>query len=307
MKSFKKIISTLTLVIVMTPFHLYAQAGSGGKTGLSFLKFGVGGRASAMGEAFTAVVNDAYSTFWNPAGLAGLQQSQLVFTHTEWLQDISNEFFAFAFPAFGGGVGVSVYTNNVNGIQRRTTSSAQPIGSVDANDVAFSISYGKNVAESIQAGVTVKYLYEKIFTESSSGYAVDLGVKYHIQNSPLQVGFVVQNLGSMSKLVQESVDLPKTFRGGIQYQIALEDFGSSFIFAIDGVKTVDTDFHTNFGAELLLKQKIYLRVGYQAGFDQKSVGGGLGLTFHRYQLDYGYTPFDSNFGEIHRFSFALNL
>jgi len=291
----------------MTPFHLYAQAGSGGKTGLSFLKFGVGGRASAMGEAFTAVVDDAYSTFWNPAGLAGLQQSQLVFTHTEWLQDISNEFFAFAFPAFGGGVGVSVYTNNVNGIQRRTTSSVEPIGSVDANDVAFSISYGRNVAEDIQAGVTVKYLYEKIFTESSSGYAVDLGVKYHVKNSPLQVGFVVQNLGSMSEFAQESVDLPKTFRGGVQYQMALENFGSSLIFAIDGVKTVDTDFHTNFGAELLLKQKIFLRVGYQTGFDQKSVGGGLGLTFHRYQLDYGYTPFDSNFGEIHRFSFALNL
>lgn len=285
----------------------WSQSGTGGNTGLAFLKFGIGGHASAMGEAFTAVVNDAYATVWNPASLTNLDKAQAVFTHTEWLQDVQNEFFAFAFPAFGGGVGFSLFTNSVDGIERRTTASEQPLGSVGANDVALGISYGKQFSGNIQAGVTVKYLYEKIFLASSSGFALDLGLNYQEEGSPLRLAVVLQNIGSVNELDRETIDLPTTIRGGVRYAFALQDFESSLVVAVDGVKTIDTDFHTNFGAEFIFKQKIALRAGYQTGFDQKSFGGGLGLTFRRYQLDYGYTPFDSSFGDTHRFSFAVSF
>ncbi len=41
---------------------------------LTFLKIGVGARAVAMGEAFTPIADDATAMFWNPAGLALLQE-----------------------------------------------------------------------------------------------------------------------------------------------------------------------------------------------------------------------------------------
>ena len=44
----------------------------GQRAGIStaqFLKIGVGARASAMGEAFIAVSNDASALYWNAAGI----------------------------------------------------------------------------------------------------------------------------------------------------------------------------------------------------------------------------------------------
>jgi hypothetical protein len=44
----------------------------GQRVGIStaqFLKIGVGRRASAMGDAFVAISDDASALYWNPAGL----------------------------------------------------------------------------------------------------------------------------------------------------------------------------------------------------------------------------------------------
>jgi threonine dehydratase len=47
-----------------------------------FLKIGVGARAEGMGGAFVAVADDPSAVFWNPAGIARLEEdkTQLVGT-----------------------------------------------------------------------------------------------------------------------------------------------------------------------------------------------------------------------------------
>ena len=77
--------------------------------------------------------------------------------------------------------------------------------------------------------------------------------------------------------------------------------------AADGVKVTEADLRGSFGAELQFKDRLVVRVGYQTGLSQQTFGGGLGLKVNRYQLDYGFTPFDSSFGDTHRFSFTLDL
>jgi long-subunit fatty acid transport protein len=59
---------------------------------LQFLKIGVGGRATAMGDAFIAVADDASSLYWNPAGLSQSMENQIFFSHNEWVVDIQHEF-----------------------------------------------------------------------------------------------------------------------------------------------------------------------------------------------------------------------
>jgi hypothetical protein len=51
-------------------------------TGLAFLEIGGGARATGMGEAFTAVIDDPTSLFWNPAGSASLTSRQAHLTKT---------------------------------------------------------------------------------------------------------------------------------------------------------------------------------------------------------------------------------
>ncbi|MCH8019292.1 PorV/PorQ family protein [candidate division KSB1 bacterium] len=284
-----------------------AQTGNAGATGLAFLKLGVGARAGGLGGAFSAVSDDATATFWNPAGLTYSHRAQVAFTHTEWVQDITNEFLAFIFPAFRGTIGLSVYANNVGGIERRINPSDEPIGTVEANDIALGFSYATSINSSLKAGLTVKYLYEKIFIESAAGYAFDFGLIFQPFSNSLRLAVVAQNLGSMDKLRAESINLPKTVRLGVSYLLALDEIGGTVLLTADGVKVIETDFRGGFGVELQFKDRLAVRVGYQTGLSQQAFGGGLGLKINRYHLDYGFTPFDSNFGDTHRFSFAIVL
>ncbi len=48
-----------------------------GVTSANFLKIGMGARASAMADSFTAVSDDATAIYWNPAGLYQAQGTQL--------------------------------------------------------------------------------------------------------------------------------------------------------------------------------------------------------------------------------------
>ncbi len=304
------VIKPLTLSLFSLLISLgvgFAQTGAGGATGLAFLKLGVGARASALGEAYTAIANDATATFWNPAGLAGLQHAQLAFTHTEWVQDISNEFLAFVFPAFRGVFGLSVNVNTVGGIERRVNPSEEPLGTVEANDVALGFSYGRSLNSSLKVGLTAKYVYEKIFIDRAAGFAVDFGAQFQPFAVPLKFGVSAQNFGSMGKLRAQSIELPRTLRAGVSYFFGLESFGGGLLLAADGVKVFENDVRGNLGAELLLKDLLAFRFGYQTGLDGRQIAGGFGLHVKRYHLDYGYTPFSSNLGDTHRFSFSLDL
>src|SRR2546426_4819186 len=64
----------------------------------SFLRIGVGARATGLGESFVAVANDPSAIYWNPAGLASLQRSELLLSHIQWPADIRYEHVAWVLP-----------------------------------------------------------------------------------------------------------------------------------------------------------------------------------------------------------------
>lgn len=281
------------------------QVGVAGSNGLAFLKIGVGARASGMSGAYVAVADEATATYWNPAGLAFMQNTQVTFTHAEWVQDISNEFLAVAFPVFRGVLGLSLYSNNVGGIEYRVKPSEEPLGVVEAHDLAVGLSYGRTFGDRLTAGVTVKYLYEKIFVASASGFAADLGITVRPLNARLRLAAVLQNVGSMDEFLEESIELPTTTRVGAAYAVNFENMG--LILAADAVHVRGGDLQGHFGVELILKEYLHVRTGYDTGTSSRGIGGGFGVQVSRYQLHYGFTPFDNNLGDTHRFSVAVNL
>src|ERR1700690_1513498 len=93
-------------------FGILALPGTGrgsdaGTTSADFLNLGIGPRAVAMGEAQVGVADDVYAAFWNPAGLAQLETPQAGLVQTQYLQDITEQYLAYAQPThslgtFGG-------------------------------------------------------------------------------------------------------------------------------------------------------------------------------------------------------------
>ena len=99
----KRIFSIVTALLLLSSLPLNAQ----GEAGSIFLLISPGARAGGMGEAQVAVANDAYASYWNPAGLAFQEGSELAIMHVNWLPNLADdmyyEFLGFRkqFPTLG--------------------------------------------------------------------------------------------------------------------------------------------------------------------------------------------------------------
>ena len=84
-----------------------AWAGSdqrSGTNGASELLIPVGPRASALGPSVASDISGAEATYWNPAGLASVQGTEALFSHTEYFADMKVNYAAIA--AHAGNLGV---------------------------------------------------------------------------------------------------------------------------------------------------------------------------------------------------------
>jgi len=72
----------------------FGLADGSGQAG-AYLRMGVGARALGMGGAFVAVADDGYSAYWNPAGLAKLQNTQASFMHARLKLDRNFDFINY--------------------------------------------------------------------------------------------------------------------------------------------------------------------------------------------------------------------
>jgi long-subunit fatty acid transport protein len=91
-------IQRLVLVVVVVGLNIQLKAQ---KYSNEFLSIGVGARAQAMGSSVVASSSDAFSIFWNPAGLVDIENNglQLGIMHAEWFAGIGkHDVFSFSMP-----------------------------------------------------------------------------------------------------------------------------------------------------------------------------------------------------------------
>src|ERR1017187_606975 len=118
-----------------------AQAADPGTTSANFLKLGIGPRAVGMGEAQVGLADDVYAAYWNPAGLAQLQNREAGFVQTQYFQDIQSQYAAYAHPHPTLGTFAGSFTYFNVGKFDAFDAEGQPTGQVGAADAAFALSY----------------------------------------------------------------------------------------------------------------------------------------------------------------------
>jgi len=294
-------------IILILLFFSIASSFAAGNTGLSFLKIGVGARATAMGEAYTAAANDATSLFWNPAGSAWSGSRRAHFTHNEWIQGITNEVANISLPAFRGSFGIGLMLNSVSGIERRTFATEEPLGDISAHDFSILLNYSRMIGQNLSVGLNAKFIDEKIYIESARGFAVDFGARYQVLTPGLFLGAALQNLGTTTSLVEEKIALPTTMRFGAAYMLPFKMLNGTWLFATDFVQVLNEDSHINFGSEFSPFSLLRLRIGYQTGYKEKGLSAGFGLALNRFQFDYAYVPFSSDLGSSQRLSLTAQF
>jgi len=274
-------------------------------TGLSFLKLGVGARSIAMGEAFSAVTNDHSASFYNPATLRSAERNEIMLMHKEWIAETSTEYLGATILGDDFHYGFSALSASVNDIEVRTNP-GPAIGTFNSQNFSLGFSAALSIDENLAVGAGGKFLYEKIFVDEASGYAIDLGALYRASDN-LSIGASVLNIGSMNKLRSESTKLPTTIRLGGSYGTPLNE-NFSLLGAADAVKTLgDDNTRIHLGAEVLYNELLAVRGGYQIGYEAKAFSTGFGVYYGIVKFDYAFVPFTGTFSSTHTFSLSFLL
>jgi|GEM_PF-724887 len=317
-----------TLLISISLIHYFTislPAGEPGTAGLNFLKISLGAKGIAMGESGTAIIDDIYAVYWNPAGLAKLQSPQTAFIYNFWFQEINSQWLAYGQPSGIGNFALSINYLGMKDFPGYDAGGGKT-SSLGANDLAFALSYAKifhksATEDALSGGINLKYIQEKLEQATAGGLALDLGFLYNCGASEdlgewakgLSLGLAYQNLGQGIKFDQEITPFPQILRIGLGYTGTLAD--NQLNFALDFVSPLDNKPYFSLGSEYWLDKLFALRVGYRSG-DTPVAGlrAGLGIKIPQEILsglgdilfDYAWSGF-APLGDTHRFSLKIEF
>ena len=333
-----------TIQIILAGFLLIVSEGvqaqsKVGTTAVPFLGISIAPRATAMGGAFSAVGNDVSSLYYNPGAVSRFGKSQFSAAHTGWLVDTKLNWVGLVLNLDGiNALGLSVTQLSYG--EEIVTTVSQPEGTGEkwgASDLAASLSYARNLTDRFSIGGSVKYIQEKIWNETASAFAMDVGLLFITQFNDMRLGMSISNFGTdmqmdgrdllrshdldpdalghnetiPSKLKTGSWPLPLLFRVGLAMDV-VEIGAHRITLALDALRPSDNTEIVNIGSEIVLQNMVALRVGYKSLFRTESEEGltlGCGLNMplgpgFSGQFEYTFADFGL-FEDIQMFSVGL--
>lgn len=310
-----KRILVLLFFMFMNNSVSFAQFDNTGTSVANFLKIGVGGRGEAMGGAFTALVDDATALYWNPSGIARIENNQTVFSKTEWFHDLELTFVGLVLPLENfGTLGFSLNALSMGEVE--ITTPEEPDGNgltYSAGNIAMGISYAKRITDRFHFGITGKYIREDVANSSASAYAIDVGTQYVTDFNGLIIGMSIKNFGTKMRLrgreqlFEIDIDpeinsnpeatarldtkdwpIPLSFNIGTSMRIYQND-NLTLIGNLEYNDPRDQNPLYIIGTELSISEMLYLRGGFQIKYfgdnyeevqnsssnDQFTLGGGV--------------------------------
>lgn len=296
------------LIGLLTALPGVAMAGSPGEAGASFLRIGLGARASAMGEAYAAVAEDASSVFWNPGAMPAVLGTHLTLVHNEYLQFFRLEQAAITHETKWGTFGfmfTGLYMDDMDRYDENGSSS--PLGTFGAYDVAAAVAYGRYIVPNVAIGISIKPIYERIDELSASGLALDAGI-YHVSRiKGVKLAATVANIGAPMKFDTEEFALPRYARVGASYERELPSLDGRMLVTFDAMFPNDDGVREHIGGEYSYKRMLALRAGYKVGYDSQAATFGFGVVYHEIGLDYAFLPVSNDLGDSHRFGLNFNF
>lgn len=330
----KKIL-IITLLLILFSIENQAQLFpvlGGQRAGIStaqFLKIGVGGRASAMGDAFVAIANDASTLYWNPAGLVQFSNNEVIFSHNKWVADINHDFLGVVYHLDeSNSFGLAFTSLRMDDMP--VTTEFSPFGTGEyfsVSDFALGVSYARKMTDKFSFGGTVRYIESTLAKLKMRGLMIDLGTMYWTGIGSSRFAVSVTNFGNQLAPDGEVVLVGR--RSVTEWQSYSPPTMFRFGFAIDPYETdrhkVTTSIQLNhpndnsenvgLGAEYIfnefsLNTSFFLRSGYKFNVEEQSFSLGAGvklpISIAVCTIDYAYADF-SRLGSSHRFSILLGF
>jgi len=224
------IVIGLSILLCLSTFG-FAQS----EAGSIFLLIAPSARAGGMGEAHVGLADDAYASYWNPAGLGFLDGTEFALMHVNWLpnlaDDMAYDFFAMrkSIPNIGTVGGHLIYLNL--GEQTRTDEVGVELGKFSSYMFAFNLSYSTKINQNAAFGINAKVSYQHLTDQgaggekgkgSSTDFGFDLGyLKKEFLLPRLTLGTTITNIGPKVSFVDraQADPQPTNCTLGLNYNI----------------------------------------------------------------------------------------
>lgn len=311
----------IVVLLILVASHVFAQNPNLGTAGAQFLKIPIGARSAALGGAVTGMSTDASAIFWNPAGILQDHKHALHVSHIPWMTFFDVNAVAYTINLEERGA-LGLYARSLDMEKMEVTTEYQPEGTgdfFDAQDLELGFGYGRKLINQFVFGVNVKYIRQRIWHESASGFAFDLGTLYNIDMNNISISMSLRNFGSdlrmegpdllvfyepteefPGRLIPSNKDteaypLPLIFQFGLGVDLVNARFLHSRL-GIDIIHYNDFEEQALIGLETIIAQRLIMRGGYRYSQTQQQPSLGVGLRQRIdkmvVKLDYAYVLHD---------------
>ena len=341
MNRMKKICLPLIAIIFSSPSAFSQKVGS---TSMEFLEVMPVARATALGDAYSVWASGADAVFWNPSGLALVQNQELSSTFVKWIFDTRQGALSYATPIGSlGAIGLQIQYVDFGEFDEAVAT--RPYINQEVNpgltgntfhpfSYLFGLTYARSLTDRFSTGLTVKYAHESLYngqmvlaqvTQGSfeevktwaSGVVFDFGIRYNTGFRSIQIGASVQNFGPNVTYAIQSSPVPLLFRWGVAADLIGKDALLStdeenrLGLAFDLYQPNDYGQQEHLGAEYEYQGVFALRAGYKFNYDYEglTLGAGIKQSLGSVQLsfDYSYGSIGPYLGNVQRISLGADI
>ena len=289
-----RLIGALLVVMMLAAIPAAGQTKVGTTAG-QFLGISVGPRAMAMGGAYVASNEDVTSIYWNPGAFQQAGKSQLAFSNTDWLVGTKFRWVGLMLN-IGSENAIGVSLTQLDYGEEEVTTVALPEGTGErwsAQDLSIGLSYCRRLTDRFSVGATVKYVDQRIWNESATAFAFDIGLLFVTGFQDMRLGVSMSNFGGEMKM--DGRDLLQ--------RVDIDPQNSGSNKALVGTLK-----------EVGWNNMVFLRGGYKSLFGKDaeeglSLGAGLKYTaegFGAIEVNYAYTKFGL-FGNLNTIALAVSF
>lgn len=222
---------------------LPAHAQLGQSTAL-FLRIHPDSRGAAMGNTGVALADNANAMFWNPAGLAFQENTQVGITHSNWLPEFNAGLFYEYLVGTYHADGIGTFGGNVTFLNLGSTEIRDGQGNFQGESNAFqlavSLSYAREVAEGLGIGGSFRGIYsqlapstQQVDNGTASAFAGDIGVLYRTSpfalggtETTFSTGMNLSNMGTRMKFNRVKEPLPMNLRFGYAFTVNFDEYNT---------------------------------------------------------------------------------
>lgn len=230
---YKALFIAIMAISVATPVSLIAgNKDRSGQAGASELLINPWARSSGWGGVNIANCYGLESMYTNIAGLAFTPQTELIFSHTQWLRgsEINVNTFGLAQRVGPGGVlAIGVMAMGFGDIPIRTVDLPEGgIGNFSPSYMNFNVAYAKAFSNSIYGGFNIKVINESISDVGAMGVAIDAGIQYVTgENENIRFGISLKNWGPTMHFKGDGLSI-RSFLPGQDDQFTVEHRSAEF-------------------------------------------------------------------------------